>query len=272
MKIVSILLAAASVAPTLAQVPITGDAFVVNVLKDAITLDEDIRNQESTQTQQEIRNDVTGLNEATIAKVKEEYKDRGSKFYADGRMIPYDDSEAPSLKDFKGVDLIPKGFGDPFVQKNSIMGNGAIVLPPAISNEVRRRGITSNVTKADITAEEYDPETYLSFTPDTDCSNPCTCLGVVGGDALVTKCNAACADITSLKSILTCAELKSKGLMALQFAKSMILEVEEGRGPGLLIKDTHPLASGATSGAMGQMEMSDLMAMEYGTYRTKGTA
>lgn len=270
MKIVPLLLAAASVAPTLAQVPITGDAFVVNILKDAITLDEDIRNLESTTTQQEIRNDVTGLGEVAIAEEKEAYKDRGSKFYADGRMIAYEDSEAPGLRDFKGVELIPKGFGDPFVQKNSIMGNGAIVLPPIISNEVRRTRTISNVTDADITADENDPETYLSLTPDTDCSNPCNCLGVLGGDALLAKCNSACADTTSLVSILTCAELKSKGLTALQFAKSMILEVEEGRGPGLVIKDTHPLASGTTSGSMGQMEQSDLMASEYGTYRTTG--
>eukprot|EP00586_Coscinodiscus_wailesii_P021724 CAMPEP_0172519468 /NCGR_PEP_ID=MMETSP1066-20121228/291437_1 /TAXON_ID=671091 /ORGANISM="Coscinodiscus wailesii, Strain CCMP2513" /LENGTH=296 /DNA_ID=CAMNT_0013302061 /DNA_START=30 /DNA_END=920 /DNA_ORIENTATION=- len=293
MKVLALILAAASVTPAACQIPIMDVVSVANELKAAEDLNNEIMTQKVRDTQSEIQRDVNSLAATLKRELEAEWKDRGSEFYEGGKTrIAYHASNAPDLldiqgvdsipkgfgdlfvkknsiqgnadlllSDIQGVDSIPKGFGDLFVKKNSIQGNADLLLSPKIVNLIAAQGVTSNVLPGDITADESDPATYASVPSDIDCSDPCNCLDVLGGKALVDKCKVSCGGGQDLAQILTCAELEAKGRKVLQVVNSLQLEVELGRGPGLLIKDTHPLNVDGKD---------DSLAAEMGTYRLGG--
>jgi len=262
MKVLALILAAASVTPAACQIPIMDVVSVANELKAAEDLNNEIMTQKVRDTQSEIQRDVNSLAATLKRELEAEWKDRGSEFYEGGKTrIAYHASNAPDLLDIQGVDSIPKGFGDLFVKKNSIQGNADLLLSPKIVNLIAAQGVTSNVLPGDITADESDPATYASVPSDIDCSDPCNCLDVLGGKALVDKCKVSCGGGQDLAQILTCAELEAKGRKVLQVVNSLQLEVELGRGPGLLIKDTHPLNVDGSDGSL---------AAEMGTYRLGG--
>mmetsp|Transcript_9969 Transcript_9969/g.12327 ORF Transcript_9969/g.12327 Transcript_9969/m.12327 type:complete len:266 (+) Transcript_9969:132-929(+) len=262
MKVLALILAAVSMAPAVCQIPITDVVNVASNLKAAEDLNNEMMTLKARNTQSEIQRDVNSLG-ATLKREKEaQWKDRGSEFYEGGNIrIAYHASNAPDLLDIQGVDSIPKGFGDPFVKKNSIQGNAELLLSPKIVNLIAAQGITSNVVPGDITADEFDPQTYVTVSSDIDCSDPCECLDVLGGQALVDKCKVSCGGGQDLAQVLTCAELEAKGRKVSQVVNSLMLEVELGRGPGLLIKDTHPLNVDGSDGSL---------AAEMGTYRLGG--
>lgn len=262
MKVLAVILAAVSVTPVACQIPIMDVVNVASELKAAEALNNDLMTQKVRDIQAEIQRDVNSLGATVRRESEAKWKDRGSEFYEDGKTrIAYHASNAPDLLDLQGVDTIPKGFGDPFVKKNSIQGNADLLLSPKIVNLIAAQGITSNVVPGDITADEADPATYLNASSNIECPDPCDCLDVLGGQALVDKCKVSCGSGDDLAQILTCAELEAKGRKVLQVVNSLGLEVELGTGPGLLIKDTHPLNVDGSDGSL---------AAEMGTYRLGG--